>query len=91
MTKYKTLPGDKLEIVLPYGQEIEPCENDFGTITLENEVPYLSFKKLQALNGKIWEEVHSGNVNPIKLPCKLSPYTFFRVPATDEMSHLPKN
>ncbi len=91
MTKYKTLPYDKIEIVSPYGIEVEECDNDFGTITLENGVPYLSFKKLHALNGKIWDEVHSGNVNPIKLPSKLSPYTFFRIPANDEMSHLPKN
>jgi putative protease len=50
----------------------------------------MKFKKLQALNGKIWQEVHSGNVNPIKLPTKLPPYTFLRIPAHEDMGTYPK-
>jgi putative protease len=32
MCKYKTLPGDEIEIVLPYGKEISECENEIGKI-----------------------------------------------------------
>ncbi len=90
MCKYKTLPGDKVEIVAPEGSEIDTVDNEIGTITLEDGCYYIVFKKLLAENGKEWESVHSGNLNPITLPVALPAYTFLRIPATDDMNLIPK-
>ena len=90
MCKYKTLPNDELEIVTPKNANIELVDNDFGSVYAKDSKFYMKFKKLQALNGKIWQEVHSGNINPIKLPTKLPPYTFLRIPAHEDMGTYPK-
>jgi putative protease len=50
----------------------------------------MKFKKLQALNGKTLEAVHSGNTNPIKLPTKFPAFTFFRIPSHPDMGTYPK-
>ncbi|MEA1919098.1 MAG: peptidase U32 family protein [Campylobacterota bacterium] len=89
LCKYKTFPGDTLEIVAPKGSVIDLVDNELGTLTCKDDRYYLSFKALVAENGKIWESVHSGNVNPIKLPVVLPAYTFFRIPATDDMMSAP--
>jgi len=90
MCKYKTFPQDELEIVMPKGTKIELVDNEFGTTYERDGKIYLKFKKLQAKNGKIWEAVHSGNVNPIKLPTRVVPYSFFRIPSNPEMGTYPK-
>ena len=90
MCKYKTLPNDELEIVAPKGSNIEIVDNEFGSTYERDGRFYMKFKKLHALNGKIWQEVHSGNINPIKLPTKLPPYTFLRIPAHEDMGTYPK-
>ena len=90
LCKYKTLPADKVEIVAPGGSTIDEIDNEIGTIFLDEGRYYIIFKKLVAQNGKVWESVHSGNVNPIELPAALPAYTFLRVPATDDMNMLPK-
>lgn len=91
MCKYKTLPGDELEVVMPLGSKIEFVENEFGKTYEKDGRVYMYFAKLQAQNGKIWESVHSGNVNPIKLPTKFPPFTFFRIPSHPDMGTYPKN
>ena len=90
MCKYKTLPGDRVEIVAPEGTPIECVDNEIGRIEAEEGRYYVTFKKLVAENGKEWESVHSGNLNPIALPAPLPPYTFLRIPATEEMNLIPK-
>jgi putative protease len=90
MCKYKTLPGDKVEIVAPEGSAIETVDNEIGTVCEEEGRYYVTFKKLVAENGKEWEAVHSGNLNPIALPAPLPPYTFLRIPATEDMNLIPK-
>ncbi len=90
LCKYTTRPGERLEIMAPSEQVIEEMENEYGSIVKEGEKAYLIFKILEAENKKIWDEIHSGNVNPIKLPVKLPPYTFFRIEATDEINQAPK-
>lgn len=89
MCKYKTFPGDILEIVAPKDSHIECVDNEIGTLTCKDDSYFISFKQLVAENGKIWESVHSGNVNPIKLPITLPSYTFFRIPATEDMMTVP--
>jgi putative protease len=90
LCKYTTRPGERLEIMAPSDRVIEEMENEYGSIVKEGGKFYLIFKVLEAENKKIWDEVHSGNVNPIKLPIKLPPYTFFRIEATDEINQAPK-
>ncbi|MDH4944552.1 peptidase U32 family protein [Sulfurimonas sp. C5] len=90
MCKYKTLPGDELEAVMPLGSTIEFLENEFGKTYEKDGRIYMSFNKLQAQNGKIWESVHSGNINPIKLPVTFPPFTFFRIPSHPDMGTYPK-
>jgi putative protease len=90
MCKYKTLPGDRVEIVAPAGSVIETIDNEIGSISQEGDRYFITFKKLVAENGKELEAVHSGNLNPIALPALLPPYTFLRIPVTDEMNQIPK-
>ncbi len=90
LTKYKTLPGDELEVVAPLDAKIELVDNEYGSTYERDGKFFMKFKKLQAHNGKIWEEVHSGNVNPIVLPTKFPPLTFFRIPSHPDMGTYPK-
>jgi putative protease len=78
MCKYKTLPGDVLEILLPKNAKITPCKNDIGEIFEKNGKWYLKLNKIVTKSGKELSSVHSGNLNPIKLPCKLPYLTFLR-------------
>lgn len=90
LCKYKTLPKDELEIVAPLGSTIDTVDNDIGTTYKRDGRYYLVLKQLVAQNKKIWEEVHSGNTNPIMLPTKLPPYTFLRIPSHQDMGTYPK-
>ncbi|MBA1438412.1 MAG: U32 family peptidase [Epsilonproteobacteria bacterium] len=90
MCKYKTLPNDELEAVMPAGAKVDLVENEFGKTYEKDGKVFLQFFKLQAQSGKIWESVHSGNINPIKLPTKFPPYTFFRIPSHPDMGTYPK-
>lgn len=90
LCKYKTLPDDELEIVAPLGSVIEIVDNEIGTTYERDGRTYLKLKQLVAQNKKVWEEVHSGNTNPIKLPTKLPPYTFLRIPSHPDMGTYPK-
>jgi len=90
MCKYKTLPDDELEMVAPLNSKIDIVDNEFGSTYKKDDKLYMKFKKLHSLKGKIWDEVHSGNTNPIKLPTKLPPYTFLRIPSHKDMQTCPK-
>jgi putative protease len=90
LCKYKTLPNDELEIVAPLGTKVEIVDNEIGSTYEKDGRMYLKLKQLIAENKKVWEEVHSGNVNPITLPTSLPAYTFLRIPANEEMGTNPK-
>ena len=81
LCKYTTRPGDEAEIVAPQDAVIAPSEDEAGAIFERDGRWYVRFGKLVAENGREWDEVHSGNVNPIALPGKLPPYSFLRIPA----------
>lgn len=81
MCKHKTLPNDELELLLPNDCGIREADNEIGALYKQNGRWFVRFKKLIAQNNKEWSEVHSGNLNPIKLPAPLPAYTFLRVPA----------
>ncbi|MEA3370750.1 MAG: peptidase U32 family protein [Campylobacterota bacterium] len=90
LCKYKTLPDDEMEVVFPLGSEVEIVDNEIGSTYERDGKFFMKLKQLKAQNGKIWEEVHSGNINPIVLPTQFPPYTFFRIPADENMGTYPK-
>ncbi|WP_321777442.1 U32 family peptidase [Sulfurimonas sp.] len=90
LCKYKTLPNDEMEIVAPLGTEIEFVDNEIGSTYERDGKSYLKLKQLLAQNKKIWDEVHSGNVNPITLPTSMPAYTFLRIPSDAQMGTNPK-
>ena len=90
LCKYKTLPGDEMEVVFPLGSHVDIVDNEIGTTYERDGKFFVKLKQLKAQNGKIWDEVHSGNINPIELPTTFPAYTFFRIPAHPEMNTAPK-
>ncbi|HZF71314.1 peptidase U32 family protein [Sulfuricurvum sp.] len=88
--KYKTFPGDVMEILTPDESLLVETDNEIGSIQKIEGQWSISFKKLLAENGKIWDQVHSGNLNRFTLPASLPPFTFFRIPATDDMGTVTK-
>ena len=76
LTKYKICKGDALEIVAPMGSVIEPCKNELGEIFEKDGKWWLRLEKIEA--NKEYECIHSGNINPVKLPCPLPAFSFLR-------------
>lgn len=91
LCKYKTLPGDELEVHMPLGSEIELVDNEIGTTYIREGRYYMKLKQLKTESGKVLESVHSGNTNPIVLPTKMPQYTFLRMPSHPDMGTYPKN
>jgi len=83
------VPDEDIELILPEGDFVDEVENELGKIFKEDEKVYISFKKILAKSGKELESVHSGNLNPIKLPAKLPAFSILRKPV-DEESINPK-
>ena len=76
--KDKTCVGDSVEIVLPVGASVELIDNEIGKIDEVNGQCWLTFKKIETVEGKERECVHSGYLEPIKLPTRLPGYTILR-------------
>ena len=76
--KDKTCVGDRVEIVLPVGAKVEEVDNEIGRIEEVAGQYWLTFKKIETVDGKVRECVHSGYLEPIKLPAKLPGYTILR-------------
>jgi len=91
MCKFTTRPGDELEVVAPLDVQIELVDNEIGRTYEKDGRLYMQFKQLKAQNGKVWETVHSGNVNPIELPTQFPAFTFFRIPSHPDMGTYPKS
>lgn len=85
MCKYKTYPNEPIEIFTPLGSEIPQVDNEIGKIYMgENGKYFMELKQILTESGKELESVHSGNLNPIKLPTCLPYMTIFRI-ETDEI------
>ncbi len=76
LTKDKICKGDILEIVAPLEVPMKSCKNEIGEIFFDNGKWWLRLDTILA--NKEYECIHSGNVNPVELPCKLPPYSFLR-------------
>ena len=90
LCKFKTMPSDELEVVFPLGSDVALVDNEIGRTYEKDGRFYLQFKQLKAQNGKIYEEIHSGNTNAIELPTKFPAFTFFRIPSNVNMGTNPK-
>ena len=90
LCKFKTMPDDELEVVFPLGSDVALVDNEIGRTYEKDGRFYLQFKQLKAQNGKIYEEIHSGNTNAIELPTKFPAFTFFRIPSNVNMGTNPK-
>jgi len=64
--------------VLPYKAKIQECETEIGKIYKKDNKWMLKLYKIVTKDNKELKAVHSGNLNPIKLPCKLPYLTFLR-------------
>ena len=78
LAKDKVEPNVAYEIVAPINSKIKACHNETGEVFKENDKWYLKLNKIQTSNGKTYEAIHSGNTNPVLLPCKLPKYSFLR-------------
>jgi U32 family peptidase len=84
LCKYKTYLNEEVEIFHPLDTTIDEVDNEIGTIyKKEDGKYYIKFKKIVTESGKELESVHSGNINPIKLPTKLPYLTIFRIETED--------
>jgi putative protease len=84
MCKYKIFLNEDIELILPKESKIDYIDNEFGTIFARNGKNYIRFYRLLAESGKELEEIHSGNLNPIKLPIKLPSFSIFRKPIEED-------
>ena len=80
LCKYKTLPGEDVEIFPPMNSNIVEVDNEIGKIyKKEDGKYYINFKKILTEKNKELESVHSGNVNKIQLPGTLPYLTMLRI------------
>ncbi len=78
MCKYKTLPNQKIELLLPLHEDLKPCESEIGRVFKEDGKYFIEFYKIETIEGKELDSVHSGYLKPIKLPCPLPPFSIMR-------------
>ncbi len=78
MCKYKILPNENVEIVVPLNRSVDEVDNEIGKIVKIDGKFFINFKKILTESGKELESVHSGNLNPIKLPTPLPAFTILR-------------
>ncbi len=76
--KDKTCIGDRVEIVLPIGEVLEPVDNEYGAITFEGGKWWLEIRRIVSTAGKEFECIHSGDERDIVLPTRLPGYTILR-------------
>lgn len=78
LCKYTTKPNLKYEIIAPIQKDIPIVSNEIGKIYQKDDRFYLELNKIILQNNQELEVIHSGNVNPVRLPAKLPPHSFLR-------------
>ena len=76
--KHRIRINEVKEIISPLNSKINLVENEIGKIFIKENKYFIIFYKIILENGKMLEEIHSGNINPFKLPSKLPPFSFLR-------------
>ncbi|MRI84112.1 MAG: collagenase-like protease [Nitratiruptor sp.] len=77
LAKDRVCQGDVVEVVLPQAEEPTPCRNELGELFAREGRWYLRLNRIEA-GGREYECIHSGNTNPVRLPCPLPPYALLR-------------
>ncbi len=70
--------GDRVEIVLPVGVDIDEVDRDDCKIERDGDSYFITFKKIVSKKGKEFNCIHSGDLNDILLPVRLPSYTILR-------------
>ncbi len=78
LAKDKIEPKIAYEIVIPAKKTLMECSNEIGRVYRKEDNFFIEFKQIVTQKGKVLEAVHSGNENPIKLPCRLPKFSFLR-------------
>ncbi len=78
MCKYKIFPHDELELITPDESMLYDIENEIGKIYKKDGQWYLKLYKIITKSNKELPSVHSGNINPIKLPILLPAFSLLR-------------
>ena len=76
--KDKTCLNDRVEIVLPLGANVDLVDNEYGKIEKLEGQYWLTFNKIVSTGGKVFDCIHSGDLNDIVLPTTLPGYTILR-------------
>lgn len=76
--KDKIYPGDEIEIFLPFGKNVELCDNEIGRVFERDGKLMIAFKKIVTESEKELDSVHSGNTNKIFLPVAFPKYSLLR-------------
>ncbi len=66
------------EILAPLSAKLKPFKDEIGEIFERDGRFYLHFFKLLSVNGKEFNEIHSGNTNAILLPQNMPAFSFLR-------------
>lgn len=70
--------NESKEIVMPLGSKIEEVDHQIARIYEQDGKFFIRFKKLELEKGGEVQEIHSGNVNRVRLPVPLPPFSFLR-------------
>jgi len=85
LCKYKVYPNVEIEVFTPLDVTINEVKNELVSIYKKDDGKYyIQFNKIITESDKELESVHSGNVNPIKLPGKLPYMTMLRTKTEEE-------
>ncbi|WP_276882723.1 peptidase U32 family protein [Campylobacter cuniculorum] len=76
--KGKIVPNVAYELLMPLNAKVLECDNELGKIYKKDEKYFVEFKKIISKNHKEFKEIHSGNENQIKMPCKVNEFSFLR-------------
>lgn len=77
-TRHTIRLGESKEIIAPLGSVIETIDNEIARIYQQDGKYFIRFKKLELEKGGEVQEIHSGNLNRIRLPIPLPPFSFLR-------------
>ncbi|MGP1561047.1 MAG: peptidase U32 family protein [Helicobacteraceae bacterium] len=76
--KGQLFTGKDYELITPSGGSVQAVEAQDLSIKVAGERLVVNFKKLITKDGKELSQIHSGNLNLIKLPLKFPPFSIIR-------------
>ena len=83
LAKGQLFKDDENELVMPLDTKLDELDNEIAQIKKIQDKYFIKFKRLENESGKLFDAVHSGNTNKIKLPVPLPAYSFLRKALTN--------